>query len=279
MTLPQTPDGGNTMLLEIQQLTVSHGNRPVLDRLSLTLSAGEILAVIGPNGAGKTTLVRAISGVIPIQGGQIRWNSADLAKFPPASRARCMAVVPQARNLPADFTVQQTVLLGRTPYLGWLGRDTDEDRSAVRQAMERTDTLALAERRMGELSGGEQQRVLLARALAQQAPLLLLDEPTTHLDLAYQVSLMDSIRDLAHPASRGGDSPAALGALVVMHDLHLVARYADRVALLVNGRLAALGYPAEVLTPEQVSSGFGLPQATVEELLHQPAAVANSLPG
>ncbi|HNZ02162.1 MAG TPA: ABC transporter ATP-binding protein, partial [Anaerolineaceae bacterium] len=117
------------------------------------------------------------------------------------------------------------------------------------------------------------------RALAQQAPLLLLDEPTTHLDLAYQVSLMDSIRDLAHPASRGGDSPAALGALVVMHDLHLVARYADRVALLVNGRLAALGYPAEVLTPEQVSSGFGLPQATVEELLHQPAAVANSLPG
>ncbi len=149
MTLPKTPDGGNTMLLEIQQLTVSHGNRPVLDRLSLTLSAGEILAVIGPNGAGKTTLVRAISGVIPIQGGQIRWNSADLAKFPPASRARCMAVVPQARNLPADFTVQQTVLLGRTPYLGWLGRDTDEDRSAVRQAMERTDTLALAERWMG----------------------------------------------------------------------------------------------------------------------------------
>ncbi len=255
------------MLLEINQLVVNYGSRLVLNGFSLELSAGEILGVIGPNGAGKSTLVRAISGVIPTNSGEIRWNGADLAGFPPAARARCMAVVPQARNLPADFTVRQTILLGRTPYLGWLGRDTVEDRFAVRQAMEATDTLPLADRLMGELSGGEQQRVLLARALAQQAPLLLLDEPTTHLDLAYQISLMDTIQKLVHPSHTAGDAPAGLGALVVMHDLHLVARYADRVALMVKGELAALGTPAEVLTPPLISEGFGLPLKTVEEIL------------
>jgi ABC-type hemin transport system ATPase subunit len=138
-----------------------------------------------------------------------------------------MAVVPQANNLPAAFTAWETVLLGRTPHLNWLGQTSPQDDERVRRAMQRTSTLEFTNRQIGELSGGEQQRVAIARALAQAAPLLLLDEPTAHLDLQYQVSLLDLVVDLAH---RDG-----YAVLLVLHDLNLVSRYADRVALLVRG--------------------------------------------
>jgi iron complex transport system ATP-binding protein len=238
-------------MLEIQELCVAYATKLALEGVSLSTHPGEILAVIGPNGAGKSTLIRAISGVIPIRSGAIHVAGKNLAHLSSNQRARFLAVVPQARNLPAAFTVYQTVLLGRTPYLGWLGQASPLDHARVRLALERTQALDLAERRVGELSGGEQQRVLLARALAQDTSVLLLDEPTTHLDLQHQSSLLNLVCQLA--------SQQNLAVLMVLHDLNLVGLYADRVALLVQGKLAALGEPHEVLTESNLTAVYHVP--------------------
>ena len=243
------------MRLDVQSLVVRYGLRVALNRVSFSLNSGEVLAVIGPNGAGKTSLLRALSGIQPAESGQMLLDGRDVAKLSPVERARWMAVVPQARQLPALFTGHQTVMLGRTPHINWLGRTLPQDEAAVHQAMQRTGTLELAERRVDELSGGEQQRLLLARALAQGSPLLLLDEPTTHLDLHYQISLMDNIRSLAHDDG--------LAVLLVTHDLHLVARYSNRVALLVGGELLSQGTPQEVLTPDLLSRAYQIPAEAV----------------
>jgi iron complex transport system ATP-binding protein len=238
-------------MLQIQSLSVGYGPKLVLHSITLNLQAGEILALIGPNGAGKTTLIRAVSGVIQPRSGSLRAGSENLAGMSIAQRARKLAVVPQARNLPEPYTVWQTVLLGRTPYLGWLGQPAERDRARVRWALERTETLDLAQRCIGELSGGEQQRVLLARALAQETPILLLDEPTAHLDLHHQTVLLDLVYALTRENH--------LAVLMALHDLNLAALYADRVALLVDGSLQAVGTPAEVLTAERLSQAYRLP--------------------
>jgi len=243
------------MRLEVQSLVVRYGLRVALNGVSFSLNSGEVLAVIGPNGAGKTSLLRALSGIQPAESGKMLLDGRDVAKLSPVERARWMAVVPQARQLPALFTGHQTVMLGRTPHINWLGRTLPQDEAAVHQAMQRTGTLELAERRVDELSGGEQQRLLLARALAQGSPLLLLDEPTTHLDLHYQISLMDNIRSLAQDDG--------LAVLLVTHDLHLVARYSSRVALLVGGELLSQGTPQEVLTPDLLSRAYQIPAEAV----------------
>jgi ABC-type cobalamin/Fe3+-siderophores transport system ATPase subunit len=242
-------------MLRIENLFVSYGPRRVLHDVSLEVNSGEVTALIGPNGAGKSTLVRAVSGVIPLLGGTIRTNGDDLAALPPMRRARYLAVVPQAVSLPPAFTAWETVLMGRTPYLNFLGQTSASDEDVVRRALQRVDALELAERRVGELSGGEQQRVLLARALAQSTPILLLDEPTAHLDLQHQVSLMEMVRQLAH---RDG-----LAVLIALHDLNLAARYADRVALLVAGEIKAAGTPRQVLTPGLISAAYHLPVTVV----------------
>ena len=166
-----------------------------------------------------------------------------------------MAVVPQARQLPEDFTVYQTVLLGRTPYLNWLGSVGSSDHVQARAALEQARAWELATRRVGELSGGEQQRVLLARALAQNAPLLLLDEPTTHLDLHYQSIFLNLLRQLVREKR--------LAALMAVHDLNAAGLYADRVALLVNGRLQALGIPAEVITTANLEQAYQVPVSVI----------------
>ena len=150
-------------------------------------------------------------------------------------RARYLSVVPQARNMPPAFSVYESVLLGRTPYLGWMGRAGESDHERVRYALERTQMLPLADRIVGELSGGEQQRVLLARALAQDTPVMLLDEPTTHLDLQHRESLVNLVRELAVGKH--------LAVLMVLHDLNLASLYADRISLLVEGRIQATGTP------------------------------------
>jgi iron complex transport system ATP-binding protein len=242
-------------MLKIEGLSVSYGSRRVLRSVSLEVRSGEVLALIGPNGAGKSTLVRAVSGVIPAEGGKVRTNGDDLLALAPMQRARALAVVPQAVSLPPAFTVWETVLLGRTPYLNFLGQVSAADEEIVRQALARVDALELAGRRVGELSGGEQQRVLLARALAQSTPILLMDEPTAHLDLQHQVALMETVRGLAHEEG--------LAILIALHDLNLAARYADRVALLVGEKIEAVGTPAEVMTPEAISAAYGLPVRVV----------------
>lgn len=242
-------------MLKIEGLSVSYGVRKVLHAVSLDVQSGEVLALIGPNGAGKSTLVRAVSGVIPVLSGKVGANGDDLLSLPAIKRARYLAVVPQAVSLPPAFTAWETVLLGRTPYLNFLGQISEKDEQIARLALQKVDALELAERRVGELSGGEQQRVLLARALAQSTPVLLLDEPTAHLDLQHQVSLMETVRSLAHTDN--------LAVLVALHDLNLAAHYADRVVLLVAGEVKAAGTPRQVLTPELISTAYHLPVRVV----------------
>jgi len=253
-------------MLRIENLFVSYGSRRVLYDVSLEVNSGEVTALIGPNGAGKSTLVRAVSGVIPVDSGKINSSddfsrSIDLLSLPPMQRARYLAVVPQAVSLPPAFTVWETVLMGRTPYLNFLGQTSARDEEIVRLALQKVDALDLVERRVGELSGGEQQRVLLARALAQSTPILLLDEPTSNLDLHYQINFMELVRGLARndPLTGAG----GLAVLIALHDLNLAARYADRVALLVQGEIKAAGTPRQVLTPDLISAAYHLPVAVV----------------
>lgn len=248
-------------MLEVTHLTVGYGSKPVLKDVSFRLADGEILAVIGPNGAGKSTLVRALSGILPPQCGSIRYNGRDLCSLSVQERARMIAVVPQARNLPAGFTAWQVVSLGRTPYLNWFGQLSPADEELVREAMRRTDTAHLAERLVGELSGGEMQRLLLARALVQATPIMLLDEPTTHLDLQYQIGLLNRVVEVVRQpiSGNGNGKPHSPAALVVLHDLNLVARYADRVLLMVDGCVRSCGTVSDVLRPAMLSEAFGVP--------------------
>jgi iron complex transport system ATP-binding protein len=242
-------------MLKIQSLSVSYGPRRILHDVSLNVGSGEVLALIGPNGAGKSTLIRAASGVIPYTG-QVRTNGDDFASLSYMQRARYIATVPQAVSLPPAYTVWETVLLGRTPYLGFLGQPSQNDEEIARQALARVSALPFAERRVGELSGGEQQRVLLARALCQSTPILLLDEPTAHLDLQYQVGLLELVSELAHRDK--------LAVLIALHDLNLAAHYADRVALMVAGKIKAMGNPKEVLQPELIQEAYCLPVQVVK---------------
>ena len=247
-------------MLAFESLSIHYGSRVALHNISLRVAPGEVLAVIGPNGAGKSTLIRAASGgLVPAQGRALL-GDMEAHRLPPERRARRVAIVPQAVRLPEAFTVWQTVLMGRTPYLSWLGRESRADFAQAQAAMERVDIASLASRSIGELSGGEQQRVLIARALAQAAPILLMDEPTAHLDLKYQVSLLTLARDLAHQEK--------LVVLVALHDLNLAAQFADRVALLVKGELRTLGLPAEVLTPANLSLAYDLPVSVIAHPAH-----------
>lgn len=235
-------------MLGIEHLTAAYEHKIALSDVSLQVSSGEVLGLIGPNGAGKSTLIRAVSGVIKIRNGRVSYRGADLGTLPARQRARILAVVPQARQLGGAFTVEQTVMLGRTPHLDLLGQARKEDQSRVEWAMEQTSTSGLAGRHVAELSGGEQQRVLLARALAQATPVLLLDEPTNHLDLHHQVEFMRLVRRLA-------DSEG-LAVLMAAHDLNLVSNYADRAALLLEGKLQAVGSPRQVLTTENLGQAY-----------------------
>ena len=242
-------------MLEIQSLTVGYPNHEVLQDVSILIDTGEILAIVGPNGVGKSTLIRAVSGIIQLQAGRVLVHGKDMFHLAPNQRAKLMAVVPQARELPAAYTVYETVLLGRTPYLNWLGKAGKSDYALVSLSLERADLVGMAARRIGELSGGEQQRVLLARALAQDTPILLLDEPTTHLDLQHQSTLLNLVRLLAQEKK--------LCVLMVLHDLNLAGLYADRVALIANGGVFAIGKPAEVLTSQNLSTVYRVPVSVI----------------
>lgn len=242
-------------MLKIQNLSVSYGSRRILHNISLDVQSGEVLALIGPNGAGKSTLIRAVSGVIPYTG-HVRTNGDDFASLTTMQRAKYVATVPQAVSLPPAYTVWETVLLGRTPYLGFLGQPSGNDEEIARQSLDRVSALSFIDRRVGELSGGEQQRILLARALCQSTPILLLDEPTAHLDLQYQVGLLELVSELAHKDK--------LAVLVALHDLNLAAHYADRIALMVAGNIKAIGNAKEVLQQELIQEAYCLPVQVVK---------------
>lgn len=246
--------------LSLSHLSVRYHRQLVLNDISLQVRAGEVLALVGPNGAGKSTLVRAVSGVIPLGGGAIKLDDAEVHRLPPAERARQIAVVPQAVHLPEAFTVAEIVLMGRTPHLPLWGGEGQHDCAVAWAAMRHTAIQPLAERRVDEISGGERQRVVIARALAQEPRVLLLDEATAHLDLKHQVAILELIRSLAHDHG--------LAVLATLHDLNQAARYADRVALLTDGELQALGSPAEVLTSAHLSAAYDLPVHVIPHPLH-----------
>jgi iron complex transport system ATP-binding protein len=243
-------------MLKIENLSVFYGDREVLKDIALEVKSGEVVALIGPNGAGKSTLIRAVSGVIPIRNGQIRVNGTNLTTLAPIQRARHIAVVPQAVSLPPAFTVWETVLLGRTPYLNFLGQTSSKDEDLTRQCLEQVDMIHLAESRMNEISGGEQQRVLLARALAQDTPILLMDEPTAHLDLRHQLDLLKLITRQAREKN--------LTVLVALHDLNLASLFSDRIAIIEDGRLCMAGSPKETLTTEILRSVYKVPVHVVQ---------------
>jgi iron complex transport system ATP-binding protein len=238
-------------MLNIHSITVNYGETEILKNLSLKIQAGEVVSLIGPNGAGKTTLMRAISGVLPLQSGSVEIDNDDLTTMSISDRARLLAVVPQARRLPPEYSVRQAVLMGRTPYLGWLGNLSKHDYDRANWALERTQISEFAERRVDKLSGGEQQLVLVARALAQDSPVVLLDEPTAHLDLRHQATILDLVHDLAR--ERG------LAVLMSLHDLNLVSLFSDNIALLGEGRILAFGSPNEVLSPKYLSDVYQVP--------------------
>jgi len=238
-------------MLTITSLQVAYGPKVVLKDISLELSAGEILALIGPNGAGKTTLVRAVSGITPILSGNVDVNGQDISTCKTSERAKVLAVVPQARQMGGAYTVEQAVMMGRTTYMNWLGRESDADHAAVRRALQQTDLETFADRQIAQLSGGEQQRVFLARALAQSTPVLLLDEPTNHLDLQHQTNLLSLVKKLTIEKN--------LAVMMAMHDLNLVSFFADKVALLVDGELKQLGTPQEVIQAKHISEAYQTP--------------------
>lgn len=236
--------------LHIENATVGYRHRTVLKDISLAVDPGEVLAIVGPNSVGKSTLIKGASGILPLSAGTVRAGDQNLHEISPRERARLVAVVPQAVNLPAAFTAFDVVMLGRTPYLAWLGREGEIDRNIAIEAMRRTSTLDLADRPVGELSGGEQQRVMVARALTQASEVLLLDEPTAHLDLKHQDEILKLVRSLAEDEG--------LSVMMALHDLNLVSRHADRVALLSAGKVRTVGLPAQVLTPVELATVYGI---------------------
>jgi len=236
-------------MLEIKDLRADYGGAPVLRGVSLDVAAGEVAGLVGPNGSGKTTLVRAITRVTPIRSGEARLLGEDCRALTRAALARRVAVVPQNAALPEGFTVLEIILMGRTPHLRLLQSEGPPDLAAARRALTQTDTTALASRFAHQLSGGERQQVVIARALAQEAPVLLLDEPTSHLDVGHQMAVMDLVRRLCR--ERG------LAVLATIHDLTLAALYCDRLVLLDRGAVVAEGTPDSVLRPELIARTYG----------------------
>jgi iron complex transport system ATP-binding protein len=235
-------------MLDLQTVSVAYGSRTILAEISFSVTKGETVALVGPNGAGKTTLIKAISGIVPTAAGNILVSGENVAGLNEPAIARQISVVPQARQLGGAFTVEHTVMLGRTVHMGWLGSPSEKDKDRVRWAMDEIGIKHLAERRVAELSGGEQQLVLLARALAQETPVMLLDEPTNHLDLRHKSDLLQLVRRLA--------KNEGLALVMAVHDLNLVSLFADKVALLVDGKLHRVGSPMEVLTPEIIEEAY-----------------------
>jgi len=236
------------MLLYARDVHYAIGETPILIGVNFELAAGELVGLIGPNGAGKSTLLKVMSGLWPGARGQIELIERHLRSYRTREIARLVAHVPQTTNLDFPFTAREVVLMGRSPHLSRFQIESADDRAIAERAMQTTGTLQLAERLVNTLSGGEQQRIVIARALAQEPRILLLDEPTNNLDIKHQVGVLEMARALAREHG--------MGVIAAIHDLNLAARYCDRLTLMVGGQIIADGTPEAVLTPSRLSEAF-----------------------
>lgn len=240
-------------ILNVENLSAGYsGSTPVLHNVSLAVGAGEIAAIIGPNGCGKSTLLRCISGLLAPRAGAIFLAGKNSDDYTPRERAQTLAFLMQSFEGSAEIEVEEMALLGRTPFLSPYGVPGARDKEIARRALQQTDTEKFCGRTLGELSGGEKQRVLLARALAQQPQILLLDEPTSNLDIRYQFELLDLVFRLAREEK--------IAVLLVLHQINLAAAMADSILLLQqSGTVRASGAPAEVMTRENLAAVYGVP--------------------
>ncbi|SBV28584.1 ABC transporter ATP-binding protein [Micromonospora krabiensis] len=233
--------------VEVRDLHLALDRTPILTGVDLTVTAGEWVTVIGPNGAGKSTLLRAVGGLLPASGA-VSLFGTPIAALRRRARARVVATVAQSPVVPPGMSVLDYVLLGRTPYIPPLGRESTADLEAVHEALDRLDLAGFHRRELATLSGGERQRVFLARALAQGATLLLLDEPTSALDIGHQQEVLELVDQLRRESG--------LTVLATMHDLSIAGEYADRLVLLAGGRVVAAGAPREVLTEQLLATHY-----------------------
>lgn len=239
----------------LRGVSVAYAGVPAIAGFDLDVASGEWLSLIGPNGAGKTTVLRAIARLAQFEG-EVRIEGVAVSTFGARQLARKVALLPQEPQVPDAMTVAQYVLLGRSPHLGYLGRESGSDRRVVAGVLRRLALDGFASRPLGHLSGGERQRAAIARALAQQAPVLLIDEPTTSLDVGRQQAVLELIDDLR--------KEEGLTVIAAMHELTLAGQYSDRLALVVSGRLVACGPPAEILTESVIAEHYGASVRIVE---------------
>jgi iron complex transport system ATP-binding protein len=253
--------------LGVEQCAFRYNGRPVLSGVSLTVGDGEFVALCGPNGAGKSTLLRLISGALAPSNGKVALGGTPVANLPVRELARVLAVVPQETRFQFPYTVEEVIRMGRTPYLGYWGFEGDADIEATERALADVRMESLRHRMMFQLSGGEKQRAIVGRALAQEPELLLLDEPTQNLDPRHAAEIFEILRRI----HQGG-----ISVLVVTHDLNLAARYADRMILLNNGSVEVQGRPDEVMNPEILQNLFGIEMRVVDGPDGRPAAIPGS---
>ncbi|MYZ38761.1 MULTISPECIES: ABC transporter ATP-binding protein [unclassified Streptomyces] len=243
--------------LMARELTLAYEDRTVVHELELAVPDGQVTVIVGPNACGKSTTLRALGRLLKPRGGSVLLDGEELAKIPTKSVARSIGLLPQSPVAPEAITVADLVSRGRQPHQHWWQQWSDEDERAVTEAMARTAVTELADRPVDELSGGQRQRVWIAMALAQETDLLLLDEPTTFLDIAHQVEVLDLVRRLNHEQGRT--------VVIVLHDLNQAARYADHLVAMKSGRIVAEGAPDEVVTAELVREVFGLEAVVIPD--------------
>jgi iron complex transport system ATP-binding protein len=235
--------------IDVQNLSHAYGNSPVLKNLTFSVRTSDFFIIIGPNGSGKTTLLKTISGILKPQNGQLKILERSIENYTRKALARTVALVPQKVPVDFPFTVKEVVLMGRSPYLGMLGLEQQSDLEIARQAITFTEIEHLVHRKLDQLSGGEQQRVFIARAICQQPQIILLDEPTASLDLSHQVRLMDLMEKLKQEQG--------VTVMMVSHDLNLAAMYGDRLLLINDGGIVRIGTPDEVLTFQTLEEVYG----------------------
>lgn len=253
---PTAPSDIRASRLHAEAITVGYDESPIIDGLTTQIPDGSFTVIIGPNACGKSTLLRALSRLLAPREGRVILDGKEIARLPAKEVARRLGLLPQTAIAPDGITVADLVGRGRYPHQGLLRQWADADEHAVREALDATGIQDLSARRVEELSGGQRQRVWVAMVLAQQTDLLLLDEPTTYLDIAHQVELMELFARL----NRGGRTIVA-----VLHDLNHAARYADHIIAMRQGRILAAGSPSQVVTSARVEEIFDLPNVVIDD--------------